>query len=232
MGVVVNLAGRVFGLLTAVEHIGTCIRPTGAKRALWHCRCACGSVVEVASNALLGGSAQSCGCVPRDRWGHRLPQSLRERVAAKLDISGGPSACWLWTGPRDRKGYGRLSRGRRGEGMVSAHRAAWELAHGPIPAGMFVCHRCDNPPCCNPAHLFVGTASDNNRDMREKGRYVHVAVVGTDHGSAKLNPEAVREIRRAWEEDRTKQRDLAARFGVNQQVVWSVIHRRAWAHVA
>lgn len=71
--------------------------------------------------------------------------------------------CWEWKGKRYPSGYGRHSK-------FYAHRVAYELVHGPIPAGMFVCHRCDNPPCCNPAHLFLGTPEDNAKDRERKGR--------------------------------------------------------------
>ena len=79
--------------------------------------------------------------------------------------------CWGWIGATS-SGYGRLGRGGRGEGLVYAHRLSWELRNGPIPEGMCVLHRCDNPPCSNPDHLFLGTKADNNRDMSVKGRHV------------------------------------------------------------
>lgn len=164
-------------------------------------------------------------------------EPMWRRIERGTDRSGGPDACWVWVGLRDRKGYGRLSRGARGAGMVAAHRAAYELALGPIPAGLFVCHRCDVRACVNPAHLFLGTAADNNRDMVAKGRHgawtkpgSHPA--GEAHPLSKLNEETVREIRALWASGGVKQRDLAARFGVDQQVIWSVIHRRTWAQVA
>jgi|SRR5262245_23874315 len=79
----------------------------------------------------------------------------------------GPDACWPFRGARDRHGYGKL--GRSGK-IASSHRLAYTLAHGTIPEGLFVCHRCDNPPCGNPAHLFVATAKENQADRVRKGR--------------------------------------------------------------
>lgn len=77
-------------------------------------------------------------------------------------------SCWPWLGPRNQKGYGLAATGSRTE---AAHRVAWTLTHGPIPQGKFALHRCDNPPCCNPRHLFLGTQIDNMADMRRKGRH-------------------------------------------------------------
>lgn len=79
--------------------------------------------------------------------------------------------CWVWTAGtfKYRNGYGQF-RVRRGDPPAYAHRFAWELVNGPIPQGLHVLHRCDNPPCVNPAHLFLGTQIDNYRDMVSKGR--------------------------------------------------------------
>jgi hypothetical protein len=79
-----------------------------------------------------------------------------------------PSGCIVWTRSKNPDGYGNLSWNGRN---TRAHRVAYALAHGEIPQGMSVLHRCDNPPCCNPAHLFLGTQQDNIRDCVEKGRH-------------------------------------------------------------
>jgi len=90
-----------------------------------------------------------------------------DRFWSRVDKSGGPDACWLWTAGTHTRGYGRIRWGGKAQ---SAHRISWTLANGPIGADLYVCHKCDNPLCCNPSHFFLGTASDNMSDRDEKGR--------------------------------------------------------------
>lgn len=94
--------------------------------------------------------------------------SIEERFQAQLRKSA--DGCWEWTGLRDKDGYGRIKIGGRRGVNTRTHRLAYELYIGAIPPGLFVCHRCDKPSCVNPLHLFLGTCTDNVRDMREKGR--------------------------------------------------------------
>lgn len=147
-----------------------------------------------------------------------------------VDMSGGPDACWEWQAGRRSLGYGRAYiDGRR----IGAHRYALEVALGRrLDRHTFACHRCDNPPCCNPAHLFPGTNAENLADMYAKGR--NRPTCGEDQVRSKLTEQAVREIRAmykgAWKGPRQWQ--IAEQYGITQTLVSQVIHRKIWKHVA
>ena len=96
---------------------------------------------------------------------NRLDGTLEERLFGRLVPAA--DGCLEWPGQRDKNGYGMIW---NGHGPRRTHRLAWELTNGAAPAGMQVLHRCDNPPCCNPEHLFLGTPKDNVVDMMAKGR--------------------------------------------------------------
>lgn len=144
---------------------------------------------------------------------------------------GGPDDCWEWTKSRSAAGYGSVTFTVPKIGTRIASRAAWILTHGPIPKGMNVLHRCDNPPCCNPAHLFLGTQADNVRDMHEKGRAFTICPPqGEDHNHAKLTWADVREIRRLY---RPRDREfgahvLARKFGVEPEAVRRLLRGETW----
>lgn len=131
-----------------------------------------------------------------------------------------PSDCWEWTGPFSDKGYGVYGSPKR-----KAHRLMFEQCFGPIPPGMQILHACDNPPCCNPKHLRLGTNASNVLDRQQKGR----TAKGEDKSNSKLNEAIVREMRALAGEMKTA--DIAQRFGVGNATVRRVLARRSWAHV-
>lgn len=135
--------------------------------------------------------------------------------------------CWEWQRSRLPKGYGH---GRFGRRHIYAHRIAWELANGQaVPDGLCVLHRCDNPPCCNPEHLFVGTHLDNAQDRDRKGRKAPVPK-GEAHGLHKLTDHGVREIRALRAAGVPFQR-IADQFGVHERTVIKVVRNETWSHV-
>lgn len=146
----------------------------------------------------------------------------RPRFWENIDKSGGPSACWPWTGSKVGIGYGKASVGNR---SVRAHREAWERTHGPIPRGMVVCHRCDNPPCCNPEHLFLGTVAQNNADAVAKGRQAR----GERNNHVRLTEQQVHEIRSMDAELTSK--DIAKAYGVDRTTISLVRLGMTWKHI-
>jgi hypothetical protein len=124
--------------------------------------------------------------------------TTRERFWAKVSRMS-PAECWLWTASQNSMGYGKMLVAGK---LQLAHRISWELHIGPVPAGLFVLHRCDTPLCVNPLHLFVGTNADNMRDMKVKGRHWSktkpwIAAKGDRHGS-RTKPECIPRGDRHW----------------------------------
>ena len=146
---------------------------------------------------------------------------LKERLLSRFTPD--PKAgCWEWTAAKSKGGYGQI---RSRHGLHYAHRTSFELHFGPIPAGMFVCHRCDNRACINPEHLFVGTNAENVADKVAKGRQPR----GSNQSGAKLNEADVLAIRAA---SGVRQRDLAARYNVDQGLISQIRAGKKWAHLS
>lgn len=161
----------------------------------------------------------------------RHPKRTPEQVLAdfKARLKRSPEGCLEWQGARDPNGYGRIFWEER---VQLAHRAAYDAFVGPIPAGMNVCHRCDNPPCCEPTHLFIGSQADNHADMTRKGRgSVPPSKLGTESSQSKLTEADVRAIRKARSEG-IPVTTLAAQYGVSTSSLSAAATRKTWKHVA
>ncbi len=132
------------------------------------------------------------------------------------------ATCWIWQGVRSHRGYGRWGSGY-------AHRKAYVLFKSKIPKGLFVLHKCDNPPCVNPNHLFLGTIKDNNRDMDRKGRRRSKWSSGKGKGelnpNAKLTIEQIREIRKIQGKS---QAEIAKAYNVSQTLVSKIRLGQVW----
>lgn len=152
-----------------------------------------------------------------------VKEMLMERVIPEPN-----SGCWLWLGATTR-GYGSF----RARGYNLAHSASYETFRGPIPAGLFVCHKCDTPACINPDHFFLGTAKDNAQDAAAKGR------ICTDRGfksgydnpyhTSILTPEQVKEI--ADLRGNVSAVKVARRYGMNPASIYHIWGGRAWVHI-
>ncbi len=150
---------------------------------------------------------------------NRIPVAVRLFAKTKSDPNTG---CLLWTGCIKNTGYGEIRIERRVFKRV--HRLAWEIAHGPIPEGMAVCHKCDIRHCINTDHLFLGTFAENVWDMVSKKR--HKWVEGESHGMARLTKEQVRKIF----VDSRSHASIAADFGVGATHVQKIKARETWRY--
>lgn len=151
-------------------------------------------------------------------------KNFEARFWSKVDQTG---ECWEWTAHRQQRGYGQFVV-RKGV-FYGAHVVSYALTHGPIPPGMSICHRCDNPPCVRPDHLFLGTQSDNAYDMFAKGRATRTR--GMERANARLTDGDVRVIRSApryW----GLIRDLSAHYGVSTTTIRDIRNGQKWRHVA
>lgn len=138
---------------------------------------------------------------------------------------GAPELCWEWGLSRfvKRGGYGQIRTSDKR--TLKTHRVAYELHYGTIPPGMFVCHRCSNPPCCNPHHLYAGTPADNSADTVAAGhQYIPPLKLGERVASAKLKEADVREIFGSREGAVA----LSRKFGVSRQIIWRIKTGKAW----
>ncbi len=154
----------------------------------------------------------------------------------------GRSQCWQWSGYTNNRGYGvmyfqgqygKATGGRivRGRGMLYVHRVAWALTNGVAPSDKLVCHKCDNPICVNPEHLFLGDHRANTQDMMKKGRGKYKTLKGENSPAHKITERDVVHIRRQYSEGGITQAALAECYGIDSSAVSLIIRRKNWRHV-
>lgn len=150
-----------------------------------------------------------------------------ERFWSKVAVTKNHDDCWLWQAGLTHSGYGQFSLGGRKGKHIPAHRYSYTIANGEIPSGLFVCHRCDNPLCVNPNHLFVGTHVDNVQDMVSKGRQQKAE----RHGNRKLTVKQVQCIRDRYAQGGITLKELGDEFGVSEATISLTVRRIHWKSV-
>jgi predicted XRE-type DNA-binding protein len=152
--------------------------------------------------------------------------SLQERFLRFVPASAGKDECWEWLGHKNKDGYGSLW---DGHAMVKAHRASWQIANSKhIPAGMFICHHCDNPACVNPAHLYLGTPWQNVQDRNNRERTARL--LGSANPVAKLTEKQVKWIFAAYSTGMI-QTEIASALGIRQTTVSEILRGNRWRHI-
>lgn len=187
-----------------------------------YCHCGCGQKTSLAKKTdnnishIKGEPVKYC-------VGHGNKLTPENQIIVfwhQIIITADDKQCWLWTGNLDEDGYGRTWFNYKKQ---NAHRVAWMYPDYVIPDGMIVCHSCDNPACCNPRHLFIGTYQDNSSDMVSKGRQMK----NDNHYKCKLSNEQVVEIRDKYARGIARQYELAREYGVTSDNIWQIVHYRS-----
>lgn len=168
----------------------------------------------------------------------RPRETLESKFWSKVKKGRSLDDCWEWTASKFKAGYGQLTHGyAEGEHKnLKGHRVSYEIHFGAIPDGMLVCHRCDEPSCANPRHLYLGTWQDNVQDMIVKGRRYDTS--GANNGQAKITAKIAEQIRKEYAKNdptfnryqrrKWSQAKLGAKYGITQTVVSNIVNGNYW----
>jgi hypothetical protein len=206
-----DLTGQRFHRLTVLAFAGFSEK---RRRAQWLCRCDCGNekVIVGADFRKKRGPTTSCGCGINPPMDERLWDKVRKNKE---------NGCWEWQGwVSPQSGYGKI--GTNSKGHWDVHRFVYELVNGPIPEGLWVLHRCDNRICCNPVHLYLGTAQQNSLDMVSRGR------ANGSEKVRKLSLKLAQEIRQRYNAEGITQHELASEYGVVCETIGDIVTGKTW----
>jgi len=199
---VLEMIGKKFGSLSVLSLASN----KGVERFL-SCLCDCGNFCEVIPRSLISKNSTTCG---KCRGKNAI-----ERFDFYTDKN--KDDCWLWTGPKNPKGYGQLKINGK---MVAAHRFSWELINGPIPNGLFICHKCDVRNCVNPSCMFLGTLQQNQKDMALKNR----------GANRKWTIEQISDMRKLYKNGLNKT-SIIQMFNISRSYLDEILNRTARIHI-
>lgn len=215
-----DLTGKRFGSWFVVGYADS-IRYSQSTMHRWHGICvSCGNSAVRHGYSLTRKTSRQClKC-----YLTQMSKPSIDRLYKRLSNTSDKDACWIWTGARRNGGYGNIRvNGKR----LPASRLSWILHNGEIPDGYQVCHKCDNPPCCNPLHLFLGTPRDNVHDMISKGRQATGKAVASH---SRLTEDQVREIRRHIASGKGL-RHIGRMYGISCSSVIKIRDGITWKHL-
>lgn len=222
----IDMSGMKFNRITVVS-ISKSPENSSNTGLYWNCLCDCGNEFIAYGSRIRNGSTKSCGCLKRElnslsmkKMRLNMSGTINDRFFSRFKIDE-KSGCWNWTAHRDKDGYGFLP---GDNSNIRAHRYSYAYHYGEDISGILVCHKCDNPGCVNPDHLFIGNAKDNVTDMISKGRDM---MIGSRNNKAKLNEYDVAEIRKST----LSTNDLSKKYKVSKSSIKRILTRKNWDHV-
>lgn len=194
-----------------------------------YCQCGCGQKTGIARRTK-SREGRFKGTPAQYVKGHNpkiIEPPIEQKFWARVAFTANPDACWEWQSTLNPAGYGLINLGGEKRKNFLAHRVAYTLTYGDILDNLHVCHHCDNPKCCNPTHLFLGTDADNvadklRKDRQPRGEAIHVH---------KLTEAQVIYVRKQCELGIVSQAQLARELGVSPGTISMIKKRKVWTHI-